>query len=143
MWENPTEKETTMADSRETLRNQIMETLMATFPNAQKVAGGVAFLSDVIDEETGKYFPVEIKCAVKNTKDTQRSAAYDLEAAVADFAAKPGRRTADPNKANTFIGVPKSNVVEAGETFSAPVEIVTSSTPQYYGYTSCYYDWNK
>lgn len=86
-------------ETRDSLRNSVIETLLKTFPNAQKVAGGVAFMSDTLDEETGKYFPVELKVTVKNTADTTRSTAYDLEAAVAAFAAKPGRRVADPVKA--------------------------------------------
>jgi hypothetical protein len=75
-----------------------MDTLMSTFPGAQKVVGGVAFLSDVVDEETGLLFPVELKVTVKNTKDTARSKAYDLDAEVAKAAERPGRRQADPAK---------------------------------------------
>lgn len=86
-------------ETRDALRANVIETLLNTFPGSQKVAGGIAYTSEVLDEETGKYFPVEIKATVKNTADTQRSAAYDLEAAVAAFAAKPGRRVADPVKA--------------------------------------------
>ena len=86
-------------ESRDTLRASVIETLMSTFGGAKKVAGGVAYLSDVLDEETGKFFPVEIKVAVKNTADTARSEAYDLDKAAADFATKPGRRVADPEKA--------------------------------------------
>lgn len=86
-------------ETRDALRNSVVETLLSTFANAQKVSGGVAFMSEVLDEETGKYFPVEIKVTVKNTADTARSEAYDLDKAVAEFASKPGRRVADPEKA--------------------------------------------
>lgn len=83
---------------RDALRSKVMDTLMSTFPGAQKVVGGVAFLSDVVDEETGLLFPVELKVTVKNTKDTARSKAYDLDAEVAKAAERPGRRQADPAK---------------------------------------------
>ena len=83
---------------RDALRTKVMDTLMSTFPGAQKVVGGVAFLSDVVDEETGRLFPVELKVTVKNTKDTARSKAYDLDAEVAKAAERPGRRQADPAK---------------------------------------------
>ena len=83
---------------RDALRTKVMDTLMSTFPGAQKVVGGVAFLSDVVDEETGLLFPVELKVTVKNTKDTARSKAYDLDAEVAKAAERPGRRQADPAK---------------------------------------------
>lgn len=85
-------------EARDALRNSILEAVIKTFPTAQKVSGGVAFMSDVMDEDTGLYFPVEIKVSVKNTAATARSAAYDLEKAVAEYAAKPGRRVADPAK---------------------------------------------
>ena len=83
---------------RDALRTKVMDTLMSTFPGAQKVVGGVAFLSDVVDDATGMLFPVELKVTVKNTQDTARSKAYDLDAEVAKAAERPGRRTADPAK---------------------------------------------
>ena len=83
---------------RDALRSSVIETLLSTFPNAQKVVGGVAFLSGVVDEETGMLFPVELKVTVKNTRDTARSKAYDLDAEVAKAAERPGRRVADPAK---------------------------------------------
>ena len=83
---------------RDALRAKVIETLISTFPGAQKVVGGVAFHSDVVDEETGMLFPVELKVTVKNTKDTARSKAYDLDAEVEKAAARPGRRVADPAK---------------------------------------------
>lgn len=83
---------------RDALRAKVIETLLSTFPGAQKVVGGVAFHSDVIDEETGMLFPVELKVTVKNTKDTARSKAYDLDAEVEKAANRPGRRVADPAK---------------------------------------------
>ena len=83
---------------RDALRTKVMDTLMSTFPGAQKVVGGVAFLSDVVDEATGMLFPVELKVTVKNTQDTARSKAYDLDAEVAKAAERPGRRQADPAK---------------------------------------------
>jgi len=84
--------------TRDALRTSVIEKLMETFPKAQKVSGGVAFLTETLDEDTGLYFPVEIKVSVKNTAATARSEAYDLEKAVAEYAAKPGRRVADPAK---------------------------------------------
>lgn len=83
---------------RDALRTKVMDTLMSTFPGAQKVVGGVAFLSDVVDEATGLLFPVELKVTVKNTQDTARSKAYDLDAEIAKAAERPGRRQADPAK---------------------------------------------
>ena len=83
---------------RDTLRSKVLETLISTFPGAQKVVGGVAFLSDVVDPETGMLFPVELKVTIKNTKDTARSKAYDLDAEVEKAATRPGRRVADPAK---------------------------------------------
>ena len=85
-------------EARDTLRNHVIDTLLSTFPGAQKVVGGVAYHSDVVDEETGLLYPVEIKVTVKNTKDTARSTAYDLDAEVAKAASRPGRRVADPAK---------------------------------------------
>ena len=55
--------------TRDALRTAVIEKLLADFPKAQKVAGGVAFISETLDEETGLYFPVEIKVAVKNTQN--------------------------------------------------------------------------
>ena len=83
---------------RDALRTKVMDTLLSTFPGAQKVVGGVAFLSDVVDEATGLLFPVELKVTVKNTQDTARSKAYDLDAEIAKAAERPGRRQADPAK---------------------------------------------
>lgn len=83
---------------RDALRAKVLESLISTFPDAQKVVGGVAFLSDVVDPETGMLFPVELKVTIKNTKDTARSKAYDLDAEVAKAAERPGRRVADPAK---------------------------------------------
>ncbi len=85
-------------ETRDALRAKVIETLLSTFPGAQKVVGGVAFHSDVVDEETGMLFPVELKVTVKNTKDTARSKAYDLDAEVQKAASRPGRRVADPAK---------------------------------------------
>lgn len=84
--------------TRDALRAKVIEELMNTFPKGQKVAGGIAFLSETLDEDTGMFYPVEIKVSVKNTHATARSEAYDLDKAVADYAAKPGRRKADPEK---------------------------------------------
>ena len=83
---------------RDALRSKVIDTLLSTFPGAQKVVGGVAFHSDVVDEETGLPFPVELKVTVKNTKPTARSEAYDLDAEVAKYHNRPGRRVADPAK---------------------------------------------
>lgn len=83
---------------RDALRAKVIDTLLNTFPGAQKVVGGVAFHSDMVDEMTGMLFPVEIKVTVKNTANTARSKAYDLDAEVAKFNDRPGRRVADPAK---------------------------------------------
>ena len=40
---------------RDELRTNVINTLISTFPGAQKVSGGVAFMSEVLDEETGKF----------------------------------------------------------------------------------------
>lgn len=85
-------------ETRDALRSKVMDTLLSTFPGAQKVVGGVAFLSDVVDEATGLLFPVELKVTVKNTQDTARSKAYDLDAEITKAAERPGRRQADPAK---------------------------------------------
>jgi hypothetical protein len=85
-------------ENRDNLRTSVIETLLATFPTARKVVGGVAYMSDVVDEVTGKTYPVELKVTVRNTHDTQRSKAYDLEAEVEKAASRPGRRVADPAK---------------------------------------------
>lgn len=84
---------------RDNLRNSVIDTLLSTFPGAQKVVGGVAYESTVVDETTGRNYPVELKVTVKNTFDTQRSKAYDLAAEVKKAAERPGRRVADPAKA--------------------------------------------
>ena len=96
---------------RDALRTKVMDTLLSTFPGAQKVVGGVAFLSDVVDEETGLLYPVELKVTVKNTKDTARSKAYDLDAEVAKAADRPGRRVADPAKKAANVAILKDWVV--------------------------------
>ena len=83
---------------RDSLRNSVVELLLATFPGSAKVSGGIAFLSDTVDPETGALIPVEIKVTAKNTQATARSEAYDFEKAVAAFAAKPGKKVADPAK---------------------------------------------
>ena len=85
-------------ETRDALRAQVINTLLNTFPGSQKVVGGVAYHSGVVDEETGMPFPVELKVTVKNTKDTARSKAYDLDAEVEKAANRPGRRVADPAK---------------------------------------------
>lgn len=86
-------------ENRDALRASVIETLIKTFPGARPVIGGVAYLSEVVDEDTGMLYPVELKVTVKNTHDTQRSKAYDLEAEVEKAATRPGRRVADPDKA--------------------------------------------
>lgn len=84
---------------RNEIRTSVVNTLVKTFPQCKLVAGGVAFLSDVLDEATGTYIPVEIKVSVKNTQATATGAAYDIDAAAEAFANKPPRRVADPAKA--------------------------------------------
>lgn len=83
---------------RDALRTEILEALKTTFPTAERVKGGLAFLSDKVDEATGKLVPVVISVTLPQTKDTTRSKAYDLDAAVEEFKAAPGRRIADPEK---------------------------------------------
>ena len=83
---------------RDNLRNSVLDKLLAAFPNAERVKGGIAFLSDVIDEETGVAIPVTIDVTVKQTADGTRSKAFDLKAAVEAFKNAPGRRVADPVK---------------------------------------------
>lgn len=87
-----------MSDVRTVLRESVIDTLLKTFDGAQKVVGGVAFISDMVDDETGLPLPVELKVSVKHTQDTGRSKAYDLDAEVEKFATRPGRRVADPAK---------------------------------------------
>ena len=48
-----------------------------------------------------------------------------------------------PDTKNTFIGTPTSATIEAGEKFKAPITVSTDGKPSHYGYTSCYFDWNK
>ena len=83
---------------RDALRAEVVEKLMGCYENAQKVAGGFAFMSDKMDEETGLFIPVVVTVTAKNTAPTARSEAYDIDKAVAEYAAKPGRRVADPAK---------------------------------------------
>lgn len=83
---------------RDALRAEVVEKLMGCYENAQKVAGGFAFMSDKMDEETGLFIPVVVTVTAKNTAPTARSEAYDIDKAVAKYAAKPGRRVADPAK---------------------------------------------
>lgn len=83
---------------RDNLRNSVLEKLQAAFPNAQRVKGGIAFVSDTIDEETGVAIPVTIDVTVKQTADGARSKAYDINAAVEAFKNAPGRRVVDPAK---------------------------------------------
>lgn len=85
--------------ARDSLREDIINTLLATFPNASRVNGGIGFMSGTMDEDTGLFYPVVISVSAKNTAATARSEAFDLDKAIADFAAKPGRRVADPSKA--------------------------------------------
>ena len=61
--------------------------------------GVFSFRADEIDEESGKPVPVVLGITVKNTEDTTRAKAYDIDEAVKKFAARPGRRVADPAKA--------------------------------------------
>ena len=84
---------------RDKLRADVVAKLMGIFPNAVRVEEGLAFLADEIDEESGKPVPVVLGITVKNTEDTTRAKAYDIDEAVKKFAARPGRRVADPAKA--------------------------------------------
>lgn len=107
---------------RDALRNSIFEKLQAAFPNAQRVKGGVAFLSDVVDDETGLFIPVVIDVTAKQTADGKRSKAYDLEAEVEAFKAAPGRRVADPAKAAAVA----AQKAEAAARKAANMEILTA-----------------
>lgn len=84
---------------RDNLRHDIITKLMDIFPTAVKVEGGIAFLSPVVDEDTGKNIPVEILVSAKLTADTPKAKAYDIDEAARAFAAKPGRRVKDEAKA--------------------------------------------
>ena len=59
---------------RDQLRHDVTEKVMAALPEAQKVVGGLAFYSDVVDSETGKPFPVVIKITIADPLK------YDLDA---------------------------------------------------------------
>lgn len=107
---------------RDALRNSIFEKLQAAFPNAQRVKGGVAFLSDVVDDETGLFIPVVIDVTAKQTADGKRSKAYDLEAEIEAFKAAPGRRVADPAKAAAVA----AQKAEAAARKAANMEILTA-----------------
>ena len=84
--------------TRDMLRSSVLETLLKTFPGSQIVKGGMAFVSDQIDEDTGVPLAVVLSITVPLTADTARSKAFDFDAAVADAKNAPGRRVADPVK---------------------------------------------
>lgn len=84
--------------TRDMLRSSVLETLLKTFPGSQIVKGGIAFVSDQIDEETGVPLAVVLNITVPLTADTARSKAFDFDAAVAEAKNAPGRRVADPIK---------------------------------------------
>lgn len=88
--------------TRDTLRSATIEKLLSIFPQAQlvKTPGGIGigYVSDVIDEETGNPYVVVMNVSVPLTADTQRSKAYDFDAAVEAAKNAPGRRVADPAK---------------------------------------------
>ena len=110
---------------RDALRAKVIETLISTFPGAQKVVGGVAFHSDVVDEETGMLFPVELKVTVKNTKDTARSKAYDLDAEV-EKAARDAEKVAAAERKAANVAIlkdwVKANMPEEGMLSSKVLE---------------------
>lgn len=84
--------------TRDMLRSSVLETLLKTFPGSQIVKGGMAFISDQIDEDTGVPLAVVLSITVPLTADTARSKAFDFDAAVAEAKNAPGRRVADPVK---------------------------------------------
>ena len=83
---------------RNKLRADVIAKLMEVFPNAVRVEEGLAFLADEIDEESGKPVPVVLGVTVKNTEDVAKAKAYDIDEAAKKFAARPGRKVADPAK---------------------------------------------
>lgn len=107
---------------RDTLRTSVLEKLQAAFPSAQRVKGGIAFLSDVMDEDTGLFIPVVIEVTTKQTADGKRSKAYNLEAEVEAFKNSPGRRVADPAKAAAVA----AQKAEAAARKAANMEILTT-----------------
>lgn len=84
--------------TRDMLRSSVLETLLKTFPGSQIVKGGMAFVSNQIDEDTGVPLAVVLSITVPLTADTARSKAFDFDAAVAEAKNAPGRRVADPVK---------------------------------------------
>lgn len=88
--------------TRDTLRSVTIEKLLSVFPGSQLVKSqsgtGIGYVSDVIDEETGSPYVVVMNVSVPLTADTQRSKAYDFDAAVEAAKNAPGRRVADPAK---------------------------------------------
>ena len=70
--------------TRDMLRSSVLETLLKTFPGSQIVKGGMAFVSDQIDEDTGVPLAVVLSITVPLTADTARSKAFDFDAAVAE-----------------------------------------------------------
>lgn len=84
---------------RDNIRKDVIDKLMELYPNAVKVEGGIAYLSDVLDPDTNKPVPVEILVSTKLTADTPKARAYDIDEAAKAFAAKPGRRVKDEAKA--------------------------------------------
>lgn len=88
--------------TRDTLRSATIEKLLSVFPGAQLVksatGSGIGYVSDVIDEETGSPYVVVMNVSVPLTADTQRSKAFDFDAAVEAAKNAPGRRVADPAK---------------------------------------------
>ena len=72
--------------TRDTLRSATIEKLLSVFPGAQLVksatGSGIGYVSDVIDEETGSPYVVVMNVSVPLTADTQRSKAFDFDAAV-------------------------------------------------------------
>lgn len=87
-----------MAKNCDLLRSSVFETLLKTFPGSQIIKGGIAYVSDQIDEETGLPLSVVLRISVPRTVDTAHSKAFDFDAAVAEAKNAPGRRVADPEK---------------------------------------------
>lgn len=89
--------------SREAARTlastEIYDLLLPAHPDLVPVKGGFGFLSNELDPNTGLRIPIVVSVVAKTTTDTTRTKAFDLEKAAADFAARPGRRSADPEKA--------------------------------------------
>lgn len=89
--------------ARKKAADELYNTLLSLHPDLVPVQGGYGYLSEELDPNTGLQIPIVISITAKNTMDTAKSKAYDLEQAAQAYAARPGRQTADPVKAEQRI----------------------------------------